>query len=434
MTEQSQTVLVVDDSRFVRDTFSRFLANEGFRMIPAPGGAEALELVDRELVDLVILDIRMPGISGLEVLRSLRQQHSPEQLPVIMATSVGQSEEVITAFRLGANDYVTKPLDFPVLLARMQTQLRSKARAAAAVSMPEMEPGTVLEGRYRLESLIGQGQFGVVYRATHQKLRRQVAVKMLRTGAERDRDLQARFQREGMSACRLRHPNAVSVLDFSFTPSGLPFMVMELLEGHSLAEELSRRGALSPQRAAEILLPICEVLTEAHDLGIVHRDVKPPNIFLHRGRRGEVVKVLDFGLAKLIGEEVMTQKLTLDGVGPGTPLYMAPERFCERPYDGGADVYSLGVMLYEMLAGEPPFDISGGNPLKMALMHLSEHPRPLSEIAPELPAEVGDLVARALAKNPQERPSADELGRRFAAALDLRVPPAVAAFPPCEAF
>ncbi len=433
MTEQSQTVLVVDDSRFVRDTFSRFLANEGFRMIPAPGGAEALEVVDRELVDLVILDIRMPGISGLEVLRSLRQQHSPEELPVIMATSVGQSEEVVTAFRLGANDYVTKPLDFPVLLARMETQLRSKAHAAATAPMPEMEPGTVLEGRYRLESLIGQGQFGVVYRATHRKLRRQVAVKMLRTGAEHDRDLQARFHREGMSACRIRHPNAVSVLDFSFTPTGLPFMVMELLEGHSLADELSRCGRLAPRRSAEILLPICEVLTEAHDLGIVHRDIKPANIFLHRGRRGEVVKVLDFGLAKLIGEEVMTQKLTLEGVGPGTPLYMAPERFCERPYDGGADVYSLGIMLYEMLAGQPPFDISGGNPLKMALMHLSESPRPLAEIAPELPAGVEAVVLRALAKNPEERPSAPELAGRFTAALGLGTPAAAAARPSCEA-
>ena len=427
MTEQSHTVLVVDDSRFVRDTFARFLANEGYRMIPARGGAEALEAVARELVDLVILDIRMPGLSGLEVLRSLRQQHSPEELPVIMATSVGQSDEVVTAFRLGANDYVTKPLDFPVLLARMQTQLRSKAVAAEAPPMLEMEPGTVLEGKYRLESLIGQGQFGVVYQATHLKLRRQVAVKMLRTGAERDRDLQARFHREGMSACRIRHPNAVSVLDFSFTKSGLPFMVMELLEGRSLGDELKRCGRLSPRRSAEILLPICEVLSEAHDLGIVHRDVKPPNIFLHRGRRGEVVKVLDFGLAKLIGEEVMTQKLTLEGVGPGTPLYMAPERFCERPYDGGADVYSLGVMLYEMLAGQPPFDISGGNPLKMALMHLSEIPRPLSEKALGLPAAVEEVVLQALAKDPEERPSAQELARRFAAALEVEPSVPVAA-------
>ena len=417
MQKESHTVLVVDDSRFVRDTFSRFLGSQGFRMISAPDGAEALELVERELVDLVILDVRMPGLDGLEVLQRLRQRHAPDELPVIMATSVDESEKVVAAFRLGANDYVTKPLDFPVLLARMQTQLRSLARGAAT-PMPEMAPGTVIEGKYRLESRIGQGQFGVVYRATHLKLRRPVAVKMLRAGAESDRDLQARFQREGMSACRIRHPNAVAVLDFSFTRGGLPFMVMELLEGHSLAAELERNGRLAPSRCAEILSPVCEVLTEAHALGIVHRDVKPPNIFLHQGRRGEVVKVLDFGLAKLIGDEVISQKLTLDGVGPGTPLYMAPERFSEAPYDGGADVYSLGVMLYEMLAGRPPFDASGGNPLRMALMHLSESPRPLREVAPELPGAVEEVVLQALEKKPQKRPSAHELSRRFVAALE----------------
>ena len=422
MSEQPFNVLVVDDSPMLLDTLCSFLENEGYRAIPARTGLEALRLVDREFVDLVVLDIRMPGLTGLDVLKTLRLSHSPDELPVIMATALDESDDMVAAFERGANDYVTKPLDYPVVLARIQTRLRSKIPAGEreenqGTPWAEIAPGAVLEARYRLDSKIGEGQFGVVYRATHLELERQVAVKMLRTGSRNEGDLRARFRQEGMSTCRIQHPNAVSILDFSFTPTGVPYLVMELLEGHSLDEELRRLGRLRPARCAEILAPVCEVLAEAHGLGIIHRDVKPQNVFLHHGRRGEVVKVLDFGLAKLVGEAVMTERLTLEGVGPGTPLYMAPERFSEMPYDGRADVYSLGVALYEMLVGQPPFLALDGNPFKVAMMHLHEPPRPLRELNPEVPRGVERMVLAALAKEPERRPSVRDLARGFAEAL-----------------
>ncbi len=422
MSEQPFNVLVVDDSQIILDTICSFLEVEGYRAIPASGGVEALRLVDREPVDLVILDIRMPGLSGLDVLKTLRQSHSQDDLPVIMATALDESDDMVKAFQGGANDYVTKPLDFPVILARIQTRLRSKLPAGVRAEPQEIPwadvvLGTVLEAKYRLESKIGEGQFGVVYRATHLELERQVAVKMLRTGSRNEEDMRQRFRQEGMSTCRLQHPNAVSVLDMSFTPAGIPYLVMELLEGQSLDRELGREGRLSPTRCAEVLAPVCEVLAEAHALGIIHRDIKPQNIFLHQGRRGEVVKILDFGLAKLVGEAVMQDRLTLEGVGPGTPLYMAPERFSELPYDGGADVYSVGVMLYEMLVGQPPFVALDGNPFKVAMMHLYDLPRPIRELCPEVPRRVEEVVLEALAKESGRRPSARELGRRFAAAV-----------------
>jgi len=219
-----------------------------------------------------------------------------------------------------------------------------------------------------------------------------------------------------MSTCRIRHPNAVAVLDFSFTHHGIPYLVMELLEGQSLQEELSAAGDRLPlPRCLEILLPVCDVLAEAHACGIIHRDVKPQNVFLQRRREGETVKVLDFGLAKLIGGTMMRRRLTLEGVGPGTPIYMAPERFCELPCSDRADVYSVGVMLYEMLAGRPPFSHPEGSAVKIAMMHLHDRPPPIRELVAGLPAAAEDLIFDTLAKDPEERPAITDLASRLAA-------------------
>ena len=417
------TILIVDDNEFVLRPLSRFLTEEGYRVLEARSGDEALVKVE-ELVDLVVLDVMMPGLSGIEVLEKLRRSYSDEQLPVIMATATSGSEQIVHAFELGANDYITKPLDFPVVLARLKTRLRGRtprAQPSTAEPWAGIEDGVVLDGQYRLESKIGEGNFAEVYRATQLKLRRPVAVKLLRPGDD-DREVRERFLREGRSTCRLEHPNAVSVLDASVTAAGVPFPVTELLRGRTLAAELQRRGTMSPARCAEILLPICDVLAEAHSLGIVHRDIKPQNIYLHRSRQGEMVKVLDFGIAKLIGDAVVRRRLTVAGAGPGTPAYMAPERFSsDHACDGAADVYSLGIMLYKMLAGRLPFAVSDGNLIKLALQHQHERPASLVELRPELPEEIERIVFQALAKEPPERPSARQLAAGFGAALGVEV-------------
>src|SRR5262249_17694907 len=151
--------------------------------------------------------------------------------------------------------------------------------------------------------------------------------------------------------------NAISILDSGVTSGGIAYLTMELLVGWTLTQELKDKGRLSLCRATEILIPICDVLSKAHTVGIVHRDIKPDNIFLHQGEEGEVVKVVDFGIAKLMGEEWGSVAESLTGTGSfiGTPVYMASERLANKPYDGKADVYSLGVVLYEMLCGQVPF-------------------------------------------------------------------------------
>jgi CheY-like chemotaxis protein len=424
VSEPAATILVVDDLPANRDLMVRRLERSGFQVLAASSGPEALEVVRRGGVDLVLLDIMMPGMTGLDVLRTLRATRSTAALPVVMVTAKTDSEDVVEALSLGANDYVTKPVDYPVALARINAHLRTtqavRIEAAAAIeprSPAQAGPGTVLAGRYRLDQPIGGGSFGTVFRARHLELEREVAVKVLATSAGTDPEALARFRREGVSATRVQHPNAVAVLDFGVNPGGVAYLVMELLEGHSLEKELEDRGPLTPRRCAEIVIPVCSALAAAHAAGVVHRDIKPSNVFLHRTPRGEVTKILDFGIAKLAAEAAIGQSLTIDGSLLGTPAYMAPERFRRGPYGPKSDVYSVGAMLYEMLTGRLPFIPSTADPLALVAMQAEEDPPPMRRRRPDVPASLEVLVRTALNRNPDERPSADQLARRLALAV-----------------
>jgi len=411
------TLLVVDDSEINRDMLRRRLERKGYRVITAENGEQALELVAREPIDLVLLDVMMPGLSGLDVLRILRKTPAGKDLPVIMATAKSESTDIVEALDAGANDYVVKPLDVPVVIARVEAQLRNRATAPLPETVAaEPTTDTVLAGKYLLESVIGSGAFGSVYRARHLGLDHRVAVKVLKAGSASSPEAAERFRREGVAACRVRHPNAVTVMDFGVTAGGAPFLVMELLDGRSLDAEIARAAPMPASRCAEILIPLCGVLAEAHQVGILHRDIKPANVFLHRSRIGETVKVLDFGIAKLLDAG---QSLTVEGGIVGTPAYMAPERFRGAVLDGKADVYSLGVLLYQMLSGRLPFHGPDADLLAVAMMHLNEEPPPLKTAG--VPAGVEDVVRAALAKDPAQRPGALDLGMALARASGMEV-------------
>jgi CheY-like chemotaxis protein len=421
VSDPAATILVVDDLLTNRDLMQRRLQRSGFQVIAASSGPEALELVRRGNIDLVLLDIMMPGMTGLDVLRTLRATRSTAALPVVMVTAKTDSEDIVEALSLGANDYVTKPVDYPVALARIHAHLRTKqalrVEAPAAIeprSPAQAVPGSVLGGRIRLDEPIGGGSFGTVFRARHLGLERDVAVKILATSAGTDPEALARFEREGASACRVQHPNAVAVLHFDVNSGGVAYLVMELLSGHSLEKELEERGPLSPERCAQIVVPVCSALAAAHAAGVVHRDVKPSNVFLHRTPRGEVTKILDFGIAKLVAEAAIGQNLTIDGSLLGTPAYMAPERFRRGPLTPMSDIYSVGAMLYEMLAGRLPFIPSTADPLALVAMQAEEDPPPLRVRRPDVSPALEALVLEALGRNPELRPTADQLGRRLA--------------------
>jgi len=278
--------------------------------------------------------------------------------------------------------------------------------------LSDVLPGTVLDQKYRIESRIGSGGFGTVFRGVQLSLDRAVAVKIFQSLAAtaRPEELE-RFRREGISACRVNHPNALGIIDSGVSSSGIAYLVTELLEGHTLRCELAEQQRLTVPRAASILVPVCHVLTAAHAIGLVHRDIKPDNIFLHRGRDGEIVKVLDFGIAKLAGSGDGTA-LTGARQVIGTLFYMAPERLRGEPHDGRADVYSLGVLAYEMFTGGSPFT---ADPIveEMTMMHLNMPPIPLRERRADVPEKIEGVIRAALDKEPQNRPTAEEFAAIF---------------------
>jgi serine/threonine-protein kinase len=286
--------------------------------------------------------------------------------------------------------------------------------------------GKVIADRYRLEARIGQGGMGVVYRATHVLLDRQVALKLV---SGRIDDVTAkRFEREAKSASRLDHENCVRVLDFGVDTVGL-YLVMELLDGRELKRELAA-GALPATRVAEIGRQVARALAHAHEAGLVHRDLKPDNVFLARRGDGEVAKILDFGLARAV-EAGAT--LTDAGIVFGTPEYMSPEQISGGRVDTPSDVYALGVLLYHMATGMLPFhaaDFAG-----MLAAHLDAAPVPPERRRPDLPIPpaLSAVILRCLAKDPAARPTAkeveDELGRPMPA---RRPPPPVADEPPTQ--
>jgi DNA-binding response OmpR family regulator/tRNA A-37 threonylcarbamoyl transferase component Bud32 len=424
------TLLVVDDNEDNRDVLARRLERAGYVVPRAANGTDALHAVERGDIDLVLLDIMMPGLSGIDVLQKIRERHTAARLPVVMVTARAESQEVVHALELGANDYVTKPLDFPVVLARVRAHLRTRAEGALATADDRFEAreGALLAGRYRLEERIGGGTFGSVWRATHNELEQRVAIKVLASNVVNEPDALSRFRREGISGCRVRHPNAVAVFDFGALPDGVAYLVMELLEGHSLDRELAMQGQLTPERAVTITVPVLSALAEAHRAGVVHRDVKPANIFLHRTPKGEVPKVLDFGIARLVGESALAGSLTLDGSVLGTPSYMAPERFRNQLYGPRSDVYSVGVMLYQMVSGRLPFVARAKDPMAMAVLQATEPPPALREAGVDVSPALERAILAALAKESEQRPSAEELAR----SLERAVGPPADAFTPLD--
>jgi serine/threonine-protein kinase len=280
----------------------------------------------------------------------------------------------------------------------------------------------VFDGKYRLDERLGGGGMGTVYRATHLLIDRSVAVKVLSQRFVGDETAQQRFRREARAAGRMQHPNAVMVNDFGATNDGYLYIVMELLEGLTLRDLLAREGPLDPARAVSLMLQASSAVGAAHDAKLIHRDLKPANIFIEqRPNMPSVVKVLDFGVAKFIVEEHEDDDYnTLTQVGAiiGTPRYMSPEQ-CSgiAPLTPASDVYSLGIILYEMLSGGVPFNAD--TPLALALKHVSEAPRSLREIVPSIPQELEWVVAHALAKNPTDRPmDANEFRRELHATAD----------------
>jgi serine/threonine-protein kinase len=267
--------------------------------------------------------------------------------------------------------------------------------------------GQVMGGKYKVIRLLGEGGMGAVYEGeqTLGTTKRKVAVKTLHPHLSRDEKIKARFEREVGTIAELEHPNTIQVYDFGANAEGILYIVMEFLQGRSLADLLEKNGAMEPERVKKIMEQVCGSLAEAHQHGIVHRDLKPDNVMLvERAGKKDFVKVLDFGIAKRSKEEDKNeQKLTQQGMVLGTPPYMSPEQFTGKPIDARSDIYSLAVMAYEMLTGKLPF--KADTAWEWATQHMTQNPIPIESMAEGMraPEPMRNAIRKALAKSPDDR-------------------------------
>jgi serine/threonine-protein kinase len=275
--------------------------------------------------------------------------------------------------------------------------LRSSAPASNLV-------GQVVADRYHIIKKLGEGGMGQVYLGEHVKMGRRSAIKVMNPSMVHDPDAVARFNREAANASRITHPNVCAIYDFGETPEGLIYLAMEYIEGEPLTDLLQREGPLPTARAVHIFTQTGDALQAAHDLGIVHRDLKPDNIMVSRGRDGgDVVKVVDFGIAKAVGGDEAGQKVTKTGLVVGTPEFMSPEQLAGDKVDGRSDLYALALVFFQTLTGRLPFEAETVQ--ETMIKRLTDEPMKLAAARPDLsfPAGLQPVLDSALARSPGDR-------------------------------
>lgn len=276
----------------------------------------------------------------------------------------------------------------------------------------------MIAGSYRIDEIIGRGAIGAVFGGMHLRLERPVAVKFVDPTLVDDPEIRARFKREAKIAAQIGSAHAVEVFDYGLGEDGAPYLVMERLVGEDLHHRMQREGRLPVDRALRIAKQVCRALGAAHSIGIVHRDLKPENVFLvDRDGEPEFVKVVDFGLSTFVASD--DTRLTRAGQSVGTPLYMAPEQAGAHAFDARVDVYSLGVLIFEMTTGRLPFEAQTLQALLVALA--TQAPRSIRYYAPELPIELDDLVLRFIARDPRIRPKSAAAALAEILALEERL-------------
>lgn len=439
---EGSPALVVDDDPAIVHLLRVFLEQLGFSVATAGSGPEALAALARRPADLVITDLAMPGMTGIDLIRQARSRGQPGEFVVL--TAVGSVPTAVQAVKSGAFEFLEKPVRFDQLRATVEAAMRQRREKAipvrttdvvaerpiadpagapagtpppaAAVPAPSHPLPAPLPagdagqtaygriGRYEIVELIGRGGMGEVFRCRDPLLGRPVAVKVMRLTTdrpERTAELLARFQREAAAAGALSHPGIVAVHDLGRDHAlGLWYIVLELVDGRSLDRILEERHRLPPEEAVPLAFQVADALAFAHARGIVHRDVKPGNILV---RKDGTTKLLDFGIAAVQGSD-----LTLRDQILGSPAYMAPERIRGRPSGPAADQFSLGVVLYELLAGANPFDDE--TPEGKMVRVLEGRPAPLAAAVPSAPRPLLDLVARMMARRPEDRlPSMEDV-------------------------
>jgi len=381
--ESKRPILIVDDEELNLRVFSAALRHAGYETVCTRRPAEALELLRKHRPCLVMLDLNMPEVDGLTLLGRLREV---SRVPIVMVTGVDRSDTAVRALRLGAYDYITKPVDFRRLLDTIQVAL--------GTDEPEFNDRRI--SHYDIVREIGRGGMGAVYEARDFTLDRGVALKVLLPELAADPFFELMFLREARTAAKVVHPGIVTIYEAG-RYRGQLFMAMELVWGTTVTELLESGHPFTPRDAADIGLQAARALAAAHEAGLVHRDVKPANLMLTREAR---MKLLDFGLARPASRQ---RKESDPGVFAGTIPYSSPEQIQNQPLDARSDIFSLGIVIHEVLTREHPFEGETFAVTAANILGGRVH-KPLSSIPGIPPALVG-LVGRMLRTNPDDRPA-----------------------------
>lgn len=302
----------------------------------------------------------------------------------------------------------SRELDFSKTLSLSQPAQKPAVKASSRTFgygegiESDHEVKTEIKQKYKVIKLLGEGGASRVYLCERNYIGDHVALKMLLPSLAKDPLVVKRFIQEGATTASIKHHNVITVHDFDFTEDQTPFIVTELLCGSTLSDELEEQSKVSMRRALQIMMPICSALKIAHSQGIVHRDLKPSNVVLHRMQDGtEVIKLIDFGIAKQTVKKPADNITTDPGITFGTPEYMSPEQCLGDPLDGRSDIYSLGVLFFKMVTGHLPFEDESIP--RVMLHHLHTAPPSPREFCPEITEEVAKVICQALAKEPDDR-------------------------------
>lgn len=407
------TILVIDDDPDTLLLVAHTLESAGHRVISSSDPFQLGPLVETYSADAVVLDVLMPGLSGHEALRALRESPRTGGVPVLLLSARAAGQDRVFGLRQGADDFLSKPFEPEELILRIErlTALRAKPHNLGGSNLERsLREGRVIGplflGRYQALELIGEGGSGFVFRGWDPWLKRPMALKTLRFEPHEDGTggTVADLLREAVTVARFSHPNIVTVYDAA-SDAQVAFIAMEYVDGPSLAHYLQRFGKLPAEQVLPIGLQIARGLAAAHSHQIVHHDVKPGNILL--GPDGSI-KVSDFGVARFLTAFGGEDELHIFG----TPGYMPPEILLGQPYTPAGDLFGLGVLLFQCLTGEMPF---AGDQVKQVLLRtISSYTPSPRDLEPGVPVDLDQLVRDLLRKDPADRPqSAAEVVQRL---------------------